>query len=137
MGRPLVTAPPSLARHGAFALRCRARRSWRFAAASKPEKGGSSMKTYLHLLTIFVPILCVSCAGNSRATRGETTSSGEITILQKPTPVSRQEKVANGKCTAVISYNKDGEIDNVSSPDCYVGSNVLYITSDQRTFYKL
>jgi hypothetical protein len=92
------------------------------------------MKIRAVFIAICAVISSYSCVTTSRSVLND---SQDITILSKPAPVAKQEKVANGQCTAVVTYNNKGEIDNVSSPDCEVGQKILYITSDKRTFYEL
>lgn len=85
-------------------------------------------------------LLLCSCAtgqsgGGSRELPG---SPGDVTALNgKPWPIFKQEKVANGQCTAIVTYNNKGDITDVTSPDCNVGQQKLFITADKVNFYEL
>jgi hypothetical protein len=93
------------------------------------------MNFYLHAASIAMAMVFASCAGYDRHV--QQPPGGDVRSPFKPAPLKREEKVADGKCTAVLEFDTKGQIAKVNSPDCITGRGRLFVTADKKRFFEL
>jgi hypothetical protein len=93
------------------------------------------MKYHLHVASIGMAMVLGSCAGHDRHVQHP--KAGDVRDSLKPDLLRREERVANGKCTAVLDFDRRGRIAEVNSPDCITGRGRLFVTADKKRFFEL